>query len=538
MSYTAHRDTFARDNLPPRDAWPDFVGLEKLGYPPRLNAAEELLDKQVAAGLGDKPCLKSERECWSYRELQKKVNRIARVLSGELGMVSGERVLLMAPNTPMLAACWLAVVKAGGIAVAVMPLLRPKELVAICDKAKVRLALCDEAQRETLEVTAAQSEALERIVAFGGGELEGLMATEEPDFDAVPTASDDVCLIAFTSGTTGKPKGTMHFHRDVLAICDTFAKEILRPEANDLFIGSPPLAFTFGLGGLLLFPLRVGASSYLLEKPSPENLAAAIERSRASICFTSPTAYRMMLAAERDLSSLEKCVSAGETLPKATFDAWRAKTGLKLIDGIGATEMLHIFISASGEAIRPGATGKPVPLYEAKVVDDEGLELPPNTVGRLAVRGPTGCRYLADERQRDYVRGGWNYTGDAYLMDEDGYFWYQSRVDDMIVSSGYNISGPEVEDALLTHPAVRECAVVAAPDELRGAIPKAYVVLADGFEASATLVKELQEHVKATIAPYKYPREVAFLDALPRTPTGKVQRFKLRELAAKRKEAP
>ncbi len=538
MSYTAHRDTFARDNLPPRDAWPDFVGLEKLGYPPRLNAAEELLDKQVAAGLGDKPCLKSERECWSYRELQKKVNRIARVLSGELGMVSGERVLLMAPNTPMLAACWLAVVKAGGIAVAVMPLLRPKELVAICDKAKVRLALCDEAQRETLEVTAAQSEALERIVAFGGGELEGLMARKETDFDAVPTASDDVCLIAFTSGTTGKPKGTMHFHRDVLAICDTFAKEILRPEANDLFIGSPPLAFTFGLGGLLLFPLRVGASSYLLEKPSPENLAAAIERSRASICFTSPTAYRMMLAAERDLSSLKKCVSAGETLPKATFDAWRAKTGLKLIDGIGATEMLHIFISASGDAIRPGATGKPVPLYEAKVVDDEGLELPPNTVGRLAVRGPTGCRYLADERQRDYVRGGWNYTGDAYLMDEDGYFWYQSRVDDMIVSSGYNISGPEVEDALLTHPAVRECAVVAAPDELRGAIPKAYVVLADGFEASETLVKELQEHVKATIAPYKYPREVAFLDALPRTPTGKVQRFKLRELAASRSGAP
>jgi 2-aminobenzoate-CoA ligase len=284
--------------------------------------------------------------------------------------------------------------------------------------------------------------------------------------------------------------------------------------------------------------LRAGASSYLLDKPSPENLAAAIAHSRATVCFTSPTAYRMMLAAEHDLSSLEKCVSAGETLPKATFDAWQAKTGLKLIDGIGATEMLHIFISASGDAIRPGATGKPVPLYEAKVVDDEGNELPPNTVGRLAVRGPTGCRYLADERQRDYVKGGWNYTGDAYLMDEDGYFWYQSRVDDMIVSSGYNISGPEVEDALLTHPAVRECAVVAAPDELRGAIPKAYLVLADGVEASAALVKALQEHVKATIAPYKYPREVAFLDALPRTPTGKVQRFRLRELAAGRAEAP
>lgn len=542
MEETAHVDTFARDHLPPRELWPDFPNLEALGYPARLNCAEELLDRHVAEGRGDRACLSSTSGAWSYRELQDRVDRVAHVLREDLGLVPGERVLLAGPNNPMMVACWFGVVKAGGIAVATMPLLRAKELVTICDTARVRLALCDHRQREEVEKARARSETLRDVRYYGdaGGEgaLEPLLSRHDAPFAALDTAADDVCLIAFTSGTTGRPKGTVHFHRDVLAICDTFAREVLRAAPDDVFIGSPPIAFTFGLGGLVLFPMRIGARAHLLEQASPPNLAAAIESARATVCFTSPTAYRMMLAEERDLSSLRLCVSAGETLPRATFDAWLARTGLRLIDGIGATEMLHIFISAAGDDIRPGATGRPVPGYEAKVVGEDGEELPPNTVGRLAVRGPTGCRYLADERQAAYVRDGWNLTGDAYLMDEDGYFWYQSRADDMIVSAGYNIAGPEVEDALLTHPAVAEVAVVGAPDPVRGHIPKAYVVLAEGYGGSEALVRELQDHVKRSIAPYKYPRAVEFLDALPRTQTGKVQRFRLREQAARSDRAP
>lgn len=531
-SHSAHQDAFAREGLPPKELWPDFINLEKLNYPERLNATVELLDRAVDEGHGSKPCLLSSGERWTYQELQEKVNRIANVLVNDMNLVPGERVLLRAPNNPMMAAAWFAVVKAGGIAVATMPLLRAQELSTIIDKAQVRLALCDETLKDDLERAQKQSTFLHHIRYFhSAGELERLMDRQSPVFEAVDTAADDVCLISFTSGTTGQPKGTMHFHRDVLAICDCFSKEVLQPREDDLFIGSPPLAFTFGLGGLVLFPMRVRASTYLLEQASPPNLAKAIEEVKATICFTSPTAYRMMLGLEHDLSSLRKGVSAGEPLPTATFEAWFAHTGMKLIDGIGSTEMLHIFISSPEGEVRPGATGKPVPGYEAKVIDEDGTTLPAGKIGRLAVRGPTGCRYLNDDRQRVYVVDGWNITGDAYTMDEDGYFHFQSRTDDLIVSSGYNISGPEVEDALLTHPAVLECAVVGAPDETRGQIVKAYIILQDGYEPGDTLVKELQDHVKGTIAPYKYPRAIEFLDALPRTATGKVQRFRLRQQA-------
>jgi 2-aminobenzoate-CoA ligase len=378
---------------------------------------------------------------------------------------------------------------------------------------------------------------LERVVYWGSGRpdaLEALMAKPGYEhFTACDTASDDVCLIAFTSGTTGEPKGTMHFHRDMLATCDSYGRHVLRAQATDRFMGSPPLAFTFGLGGLVLFPLRVGAATILLERAGPDDLLAAAAQFGATVCFTAPTAYRAMLAklAEHDVSSLRKCVSAGETLPQATFDAWHAATGIKILDGIGATEMLHIFIGSPEDEIRPGATGRPVPGYEARVVDAGGNEVPPNTIGRLAVRGPTGCRYLADKRQRVYVRDGWNITGDTYLMDADGYFWYQARSDDMIVSAGYNIAGPEVETALLTHPAIAECGVVGAPDAERGQIVKAYVVLRPGHSGDAALTKLLQDYVKANIAPYKYPRAIEYVTALPRTQTGKLQRFELRRLA-------
>ncbi len=538
MTPSAHVDSFARDNLPPRAQWPDFLfGLPELNYPDRMNCVVELLDRWIASGNGDRPCLISPTEQLSYAQLAERVNRIANVLTRELGVVPGHRVLLRGPNSPTMVAAYLAVVKAGGVVVATMPLLRAKEIAYPLAKAKIALALCDHRLADEMEKARGLSGDLQRVVYWGSGApdaLEALMAKPGYDaFTACDTASDDVCLIGFTSGTTGEPKGTMHFHRDMLATCDSYGRHVLGAQPSDRFIGSPPLAFTFGLGGLVLFPLRIGAATILLEKAAPDDLLAATAKLGATVCFTAPTAYRAMLAKlpEHDISSLRKCVSAGEALPKATYDAWLAATGIKILDGIGATEMLHIFIGSPEDEIRPGATGKPVPGYEACVVDDDGNEVPPGTIGRLAVRGPTGCRYLADKRQRQYVRNGWNITGDTYLMDRDGYFWYQARSDDMIVSAGYNIAGPEVEAALLAHPAVAECGVVGAPDEERGQIVKAYVVLRPGFTGDAATTKVLQDYVKATIAPYKYPRAVEYVTALPRTQTGKLQRFELRRMA-------
>ncbi|MDU0343101.1 benzoate-CoA ligase family protein [Bosea rubneri] len=532
---SGHVDSFARDNLPPRESWPRLdLAAAGLSYPERLNVVTELVDRHVAEGRGDRLAVIGPSETWSYGQLAETVNRIANALTRDLGLLPGHRVMLRAANTPMMVAAYLAVLKAGGVAVATMPMLRTGELLYPIRKAKIALALCD--HRVVADLKSAQSLApeLSTIVSWGNGELEALMAKPGYEaFAAADTAQDDVCLIAFTSGTTGEPKGTMHFQRDLLAICDSYGARVLQASPEDRFIGSPPLAFTFGLGGIVLFPLRIGAAIVLPEKTAPADLAAAIEQHRASVCFTAPTAYRAMLAqAEgRDLSSLRTCVSAGETLPKATFEAWQAKTGLPLMDGIGATEMLHIFIGAPRDKIRPGATGLPVPGYEARIVDEQGQEVPDGTPGRLAVRGPTGCRYLADSRQARYVENGWNITGDTYLRDADGYFWYQARSDDMIVSAGYNIAGPEVEACLLTHEAVAECGVVGAPCPDRGQIVKAYVLLRPGFAADAAMAKTLQEHVKATIAPYKYPRAIAFVTSLPKTPTGKLQRFALREMA-------
>lgn len=532
MAKTAHVDTFARDNLPPRELWPDLIFTRpEYQYPERLNCVGSFLDRWVAEGRGDAPCIITPQRSYSYRDLHDLVNRIANVLVHELGLVRGGRVLLRSANNPMMVATYLAVMKAGGIAVATMPLLRAKEISYPIRKAKISLALCDHGLMDEMEKAKAGSPELTRVLYWGTREadsLDTMIADASPDFTAVDTAADDVCLIAFTSGTTGEPKGTMHFHRDMLAVCDGFARNILGASSSERFISTAPLAFTFGFGGAI-FPLHIGASFILIEKSAPGNLAAAIEQFKASVCFTAPTAYRAMLALtkQRDMSSLRKCVSAGEALSKGTFDAWLNATGLKLIDGIGSTEMLHIFISATEDDIRPGSTGKPVPGYEARVVDETGNEVQPGTIGRLAVRGPTGCRYLADERQRKYVLNGWNLTGDAYVMDEDGYFWYQSRSDDMIVSAGYNITATDVEEALQSHDAVAECAVIGVPDEARGMIVKAFVVLRPGAAGTHALVSALQEHVKREIAPYKYPRAIEFVSALPRTASGKLKRFML-----------
>jgi 2-aminobenzoate-CoA ligase len=539
---SAHLDGFARDNLPPREQWPVFLPDHPgLGYPERLNCAAELLDKAVAAGAGTRRCLLFPGGEWSYAELLDKASRIARVLAEDLGLVPGNRVLLRAPNHPMMVACWFAVLKAGGIAVATMPLLRARELRYILEKAQVQIALCDERLLGELSAAAAAAPLCRAVLPVNSASPQGLearMAAKPPSFATIDTAADDVALIAFTSGTTGAAKGTVHFHRDLLAVSDGFPKSILRAGPEDLFCGSPPLAFTFGLGGLVLFPLRLGASALLLERAAPAALLEAIARHRATICFTAPTAYRAMadLAGGYDLSSLRRCVAAGEALPLSTWEAWRQATGLRIIDGIGSTEMLHIFISAAEEAIRPGATGKPIPGYEAMVVDEAFRPLPPGRIGRLAVRGPTGCRYLADERQKSYVQQGWNLTGDAYRTDADGYFWFEARTDDMIVSAGYNISGPEIEEVLLAHPAVAECAVVASPDDERGFVPKAFIVLRGGHAAGDALAAALQDLVKAELAPYKYPRAIEFIEVLPRTETGKVQRFVLRQRERQRAE--
>jgi 2-aminobenzoate-CoA ligase len=532
---SAHVDAFAARGLPPADLQPMFLfDRPELAYPERLNCVTAFVDRHLAEGRGGSTAiLAPDGTHWTYADLAAEMNRIANVLTGPLGLVAGNRVLLRAPNNPTMVAAYLAVIRAGGIVVATMPLLRARELGQIVDKAEIALALCDDRLGDELTKTAGSSRFLKRIVPFS--ELKTLAAAAPADFAPVDTARDDVCLFGFTSGTTGEPKCTMHFHRDLLAICDAYAGNVLRPTADDRFIGSPPLAFTFGLGGLVLFPFRVGASTVLLEKASPGDLLPAIAAFRPTICFTAPTAYRAMipLLSDHDWRSLRKCVSAGEALPKATFDAWQAATGLKLMDGIGATEMLHIFISAPEDEIRPGATGRPVPGYEAKVIGADGEDLPPGMPGRLAVRGPTGCRYLADERQRRYVIDGWNITGDTYVADADGYFWYQARNDDMIVSAGYNIAGPEVEAALLAHPAVAEAGVVGRPDPERGMIVKAYVVVKPEVTLTPALTVELQAFVKNEIAPYKYPRDIAFVPSLPRTETGKLQRFALRERAAR-----
>ncbi|HET9976987.1 MAG TPA: AMP-binding protein [Burkholderiaceae bacterium] len=538
---SAHLDTFARDRLPPPDRLPRFVfALPELQFPEQMNCAGELLDRWVAAGQGERLCIVGTAPDgttpirWTYAELRARANRIANVLTRQMGLVPGNRVLLRGANSPMLAACWFGVVKAGGIAVGTMPLLRARELVTIAGKAQITHALVDARLAEELDLARPNCPTLAKVLSFNGdGGLEAAMAAESDAFTNVDTAADDICVIAFTSGTTGQPKAALHFHRDVMAACACWPRHVLKAVPDDIVIGSPPLAFTFGLGGLLLFPLSIGAAAALVERVTPDALPAAIARHRATILYTSPTAYRAMAATIRqhDTASLRKCVSAGEALPAATRMLWKDTTGIEIIDGIGSTEMLHIFISATEEQARGGATGYVVPGYVACVMDDAGNPLPPGQVGRLAIRGPTGCKYLDDERQTSYVRDGWNYSGDAYLIDPaDGQFVYQARTDDMIVSGGYNIGGPEVEGALLLHPAVAECGVIGVADAERGQIVKAFVVLKPGHAGDAAMAKTLQDFVKATIAPYKYPRAIEFRDQLPRTETGKLQRFKLREM--------
>ena len=533
---SAHVDTFCRDALPPRELWPE-IDCSSLAYPDALNSAAELLDNMASAH-SERTAILHSGGAWSYAQLLDNANRIAHVLVEDFGIIPGNRVLLRAPNSPMLAACWFAVLKAGGVVVCTNPLLRERELGELIPKAAVNLILTDARLTSDCERAAsklARDKSQAKIACFNSdenGSLEARMRGKPSEFKNCRTSQEDVAIIAFTSGTTGRSKGTMHFHRDLLAVADSFSRFVLQPDANDIFCGSPSLAFTYGLGGLLLFPFRCGAATVLLEQGTPPNLLQAIQEHRATICFTSPTGYRAMLkhVGEFDLSSLKKCVSAGEHLSAASFESWRQATGLKIIDGIGSTEMLHMFISSSGDDIRPGATGKIVPGYQAKVVDDAGRELPSRTIGRLAVRGPTGCRYLNSlDQQRKYVQNGWNFTNDSFHIDEDGYFWYHARTDDMIVSSGYNISAVEIENVLLTHSKVAECAVIGIPDPDRGQIVKAFVVPAPGVTGDAGMAKELQDFVKAEIAPYKYPRAVEFISSLPRNANGKLQRYRLRE---------
>ncbi|MBI3374903.1 MAG: AMP-binding protein [Betaproteobacteria bacterium] len=541
MSTTAHIDTFARDNLPPVERWPEFrFDVPEVRYPARLNCAAELLDR-MAARSGKRIVIRTPDGQCTYAQFMAQANRIAHVLVKDMGLVPGNRVLLRGPNNPMMAACWFAVMKAGGIVVATMPLLRAKELTEIVTKAEVSHALCDRRLDAELIAALPSCPTLKTIRYWyddAPDSLDRLCVGQPEQFSNVDTAAEDVALIAFTSGTTGKPKGTMHFHRDVVAMCDLFPRSCLRTNADDIFCGTPPLAFTFGLGGMLAFPMRYGASTVLVERLTPDALLETIQKFRATVCFTAPTFYRQMagLAKNYDLRSLERCVSAGEALPDATRQLLKQATGIEIIDGIGSTEMIHIFISHTPERVRRGATGYAIPGYEATVLDENDKPCSPGVVGRLAVRGATGCRYLADERQKNYVisKGemrGWNVTGDAYSMDADGYFFYHSRTDDMIISAGYNIAGAEVEGVLLAHPAVAECGVVGVADEERGQIVKAYVVLKPGNPKDAAMLKQLQDHVKNAIAPYKYPRAIEFLDVLPRTETGKLQRFKLRTQA-------
>ena len=533
---SAHTDTFARDNLPPFDTWPDFR-LEAFQYPDRLNAAVELTDAMVEKGFGDHTALIGNGRRRTYKELADWTNRLAHALVDNLGIKPGNRILIRSANNPAMVACWLAATKAGAVVVNTMPMLRAAELKKYVEKAEITHALCDTRLMDEMATCAKGSAFLKTVVGFDGtsnhdAELDRLALEKPVRFDAVQTSQDDVALLGFTSGSTGIPKATMHFHRDLLIIADGYAREVLDVQPSDVFVGSPPLAFTFGLGGLAIFPLRFGAAATLLEQATPPNMIEIIQKYKATVCFTAPTAYRAMMKAMdegADLSSLRAAVSAGETLPAPVYDEWMQKTGKPMLDGIGATELLHIFISNRFSDHRPACTGKPVTGYEAKIIGHDGEDLGDGEIGRLAVRGPTGCRYLRGERQSEYVQNGWNITGDTFVRDKDGYFHFAARNDDMIISAGYNIAGPEVEAALLSHDAVAECAVIGVADENRGSIVQAHVVLTAGVEAGDDVIKSLQDHVKATIAPYKYPRSVIFTDTLPKTATGKIQRFLLKD---------
>jgi 2-aminobenzoate-CoA ligase len=533
---TGHTDTFTRDNLPADADWPD-IRVAGFDYPDWLNAGVELTDRMVERGFGDNVALIGNGRQRTYKELADWSNRIAHALVEDYGVKPGNRVLIRSANNPAMVACWLAATKAGAVVVNTMPMLRAGELTKIVDKAEITVALCDTRLMEELVTCGKTSRHLKTIVGFDGtanhdAELDRVALGKSVRFTAPPVGRDDVALLGFTSGTTGEPKATMHFHRDLLIIADGYAAEVLKVTPNDVFVGSPPLAFTFGLGGLAVFPLRFGAAAALLEQATPANMIDIIQTYHATVCFTAPTAYRVMLKAMAegaDLSSLRAAVSAGETLPAPVYQDWIDRTGKPMLDGIGATEMLHIFLTNRFDDHHPGCTGRPVTGYEARIVDDAMHDLPRGEVGRLAVRGPTGCRYLADDRQRAYVRDGWNLTGDSFWQDEAGRFHFAARSDDMIISAGYNIAGPEVEAALLSHPAVLECAVIGAADAERGQVVEAHVVLAAGQTGDSLMVKLLQDHVKSVIAPYKYPRRVVFVAALPKTQTGKIQRFRLRE---------
>ena len=542
---SGHTDTFTRDRLPPLADWPE-INLTTFEYPEWLNAAVELTDHMVEKGFGDRVALIGNGRQRTYKELTDWTNRMAHALVEDYGLKTGNRVLIRSANNPAMVACWLAATKAGAVVVNTMPMLRAGELGQMIDKAEIEFALCDTRLLAELETCKATSRFLKQVIGFDGtashdAELDRAALSKPVNFDGPPTGRDDVALIGFTSGTTGEPKGTLAFHRDLLIIADGYAREVLGVTPEDVFVGSPPLAFTFGLGGLAVFPLRFGAAAILLEQATPPNMIDIISQYRATVCFTAPTAYRAMLKAMvdgADLSSLRAAVSAGETLPAPVYQEWMARTGKPMLDGIGATEMLHIFISNRFDDHRPACTGRPVTGYEARIVDDDDREMPRGEVGRLAVRGPTGCRYLADDRQKNYVQNGWNITGDSFWQDAEGYFHFTARSDDMIVSSGYNIAGPEVEAALLSHPDVLECAVIGAPDEERGMLVEAHVVLTAGKLGDAAMTKALQDHVKSLIAPYKYPRRVLYAEVLPKTPTGKIQRFRLRHEQLKGKPQP
>ena len=534
---SAQTDRFVHDRLPPAEQLPIFrYDLPELQIADQANLVEELLDEAAAKGHADRPMLRSPTRTLTYAQAAVEVNRIAQVLIEDLGLEPGNRVLLRGGNSIMMALSWLAVVKAGLIAVATMPLLRAKELGDIIEKSQPVAALCDGRLISELEAAQAAFPVLQTIIAFhqpdGASSLETRAARKSGVFAACPTAADDVALLAFTSGTTGKPKAPVTTHRDVLAMCETWPRHVLKATPNDIVIGSPPLAFTFGLGGLLIYPMWAGASVYFNDGPyTPEGMVKTINEIGATISYTAPTFYRQMapFAKQHGVPTLRISVSAGEALPDATRQLWKESTGIEMLDGIGGTEVFHIYISSAGADVRRGAIGKAVPGFTAKIVDEDGNELPRGSVGKLAMIGPVGCRYLDDARQANYVKNGWNYPGDAFMQDEDGYFFYQARTDDMIITAGYNVGGPEVEDALLKHPAVAECGVVGKPDDARGMIIKAFCVLKPGNTGDEVLVKALQDHVKATIAPFKYPREIEFVTALPRTETGKLQRFKLRQ---------